>query len=621
MRIAIFDPRIQVPGLKSVLDNSDYYVIKDHMGNYDLDKRPEKFFSVYNFNYREDIKEISGANYDVVVLVYSVRDFNDKSRLDTQYHLEKLLDIVNSNTFKKVIILDNHDSEYDPSLECPYIHADIWLKRNYSKSISYNKSVVPFPFAIFGWVCPLWKVLHLNYSEENKIDRVLWGGHKSGKCNKYLPRDSILDTLGDIVTVINVSNNEYLSELSKSKFSLDLNGIGDPNIRTFEVLSCNSLLIQQRKDLVWPFENDDSFSNETQFETAEECLEKIRILRNNDDVYNRCYENQQYIKNKYFSKEWLSSYIYKYINRIVVFQNLGIHGRLGNVLFQFAATKALALHNGCETVLPPDIDTRCHDGKECLLKYFKLKTQKADWDTWNSFKGKNYTDNNYEEFWDLTPPVSLFGQFESEKYFTKYKKEILDELQFNDDVEEFSNKYLNDILEKTSCKQIVGVHFRFGDYEMAYTNPSWVIEFYNNVKDTYFNSEEYAFLIFAGGNRENSVNDIERCKEVINSNTNVIFCELNNPIKELCIMKNCNHMILTSRSTISWWGGFLNRKENKLIIVPKLNCDKFKSRNESRPCSIGDENICMSCSNIFSNTTVNINSDTFWSNEFKQVDY
>ena len=34
-------------------------------------------------------------------------------------------------------------------------------------------------------------------------------------------------------------------------------------------------------------------------------------------------------------------------------------------------------------------------------------------------------------------------------------------------------------------------------------------------------------------------------------------------------MTKCDHMILTARSTLSWWGSYLNKNPTKKIIVPK----------------------------------------------------
>ena len=312
-KIAILDPRIQAPGLISVFPDADYYVIS-YNGSYDLNKTPNKFYSDYKFEYCEEIENINDVNYDAVFIVYAVNDFADKSRGDVQHHLEKILNILSENTFKKVVFFANDDHERDPALECPYIQADVWFKRNYSETIKYSKNVVPFPFLIFGWICPLWKVLNLNFPETEKIDRVLWGGGTYPSVRPdYIGRDRFMDEIGDYVEGISVPNDVFLKELSRSKFCLDLNGYGDPNIRTLEILCANSLLMQQFKHLVWPFEGNDDFSEETIFVSPSECLRKIELLRSNKELYDQCLKNQIYIKNKYFCKEWLSNYVFRSI--------------------------------------------------------------------------------------------------------------------------------------------------------------------------------------------------------------------------------------------------------------------------------------------------------------------
>jgi hypothetical protein len=59
--------------------------------------------------------------------------------------------------------------------------------------------------------------------------------------------------------------NNFINILRDSKYSLDLLGVGDPNKRTIEILLSGSLMISQYNDLLWPFDNNESFSKETIF--------------------------------------------------------------------------------------------------------------------------------------------------------------------------------------------------------------------------------------------------------------------------------------------------------------------------------------------------------------------
>jgi hypothetical protein len=318
MRIAIVDPRIQAPGLIKLFPEADYFVIK-HRGRYDLHKHPDRFYSLYGFRYREDLETVTGANYDALFIVYACLDFRDKSRADVQHHLEKLLEIVNRSAFKQIVGFSNDDSPFDPAAECNYLKANIWFKRNFQTTTSYLPNVFPFPFIMFGPVCPLWRVLTESYSNPEKIDRVLWAGnvlpsHRPTRHKDYMSRHDLMNSpMQNNITTVNLSNRAYLDELSRSKFSLDMNGEGDPNYRTFELLMTDALIIQQFKYLVWPFDDGDAFCEETIYRTPAQFVEKLERLRANPGLYDHCLRMQKHIKEKYFTQEWLSSYVMRHI--------------------------------------------------------------------------------------------------------------------------------------------------------------------------------------------------------------------------------------------------------------------------------------------------------------------
>ena len=92
---------------------------------------------------------------------------------------------------------------------------------------------------------------------------------------------------------------EYIYKMSQYKFGLDLLGVGEPNKRTFEILSCNTLMISQKGNLDWGFEEGDDFSDETVFsgDNVDELFYKIQILINNDVLYNKCLQNQSFWEN------------------------------------------------------------------------------------------------------------------------------------------------------------------------------------------------------------------------------------------------------------------------------------------------------------------------------------
>jgi len=319
MRIAILDPRIHAPGLIKLFPDADYFVMSYPGGGYDLDKTPDRFSRLYGFGYREDIDSITGENYDVLFIVYACFDFREKERTDVQYHLGKILEVVNRSAFGKIIGFSNDDCSFDPAIQCDYLKAAVWFKRNYQTTTPYSPNVFPFPFIMFGHVCPLWRVLTETYTTSEKIDRVLWAGntHKSRNPHRsqdYLSRHALIKSkLRKFIKTVKLPNHLYMQELSRSLFALDMNGEGDPNYRTFELLMTDALILQQFKHLVWPFEAGDGFSEETIYRTPEEFMEKLGRLRADMSLYNRCLANQKYIKAKYFTQGWLRSYLLEHI--------------------------------------------------------------------------------------------------------------------------------------------------------------------------------------------------------------------------------------------------------------------------------------------------------------------
>ena len=101
---------------------------------------------------------------------------------------------------------------------------------------------------MFGPVCPLWRILTEEHTHPAKIDRVLWAGNtasgNSPHRNKdYLSRHSLFNSqIRSSITPVALSNQAYMHELSRSMFALDMNGEGDPNYRTFELLTTDALI-------------------------------------------------------------------------------------------------------------------------------------------------------------------------------------------------------------------------------------------------------------------------------------------------------------------------------------------------------------------------------------------
>jgi hypothetical protein len=258
-----------------------------------------------------------------------------------------------------------------------------------------------------------------------------------------------------------------------------------------------------------------------------------------------------------------------------VFPGIGIKGRLGNQMFQLAALKAVSLKNKGKAFLPEDLDNRVHHGQKCLLNYFKHEVSFINSSECAHLPIFYESDNHLQvinsHFFDIKDSCAIDGHFESELFFRDYKEEVKKMFIFIDEIQLYAENYINSLKESNPGSEIVGIHLRRGDYHEPHQYPLLFIKFVNFARDFYFNNPKYIFLVFTGGNiQEDNSNytDLAWCKENIN---NSHYCETNSTIKDLAIMTQCDHMILTTKSTLGWWGAYLNKNPNKKIVVPAVS--------------------------------------------------
>ena len=323
MRIAIIDFVNQDIGLKILFPESDYYI---HNEEECTKIQRTESYKYYNITHNMDWANINDINYDYLFAIVPVYDaIPGKTFYKPNIHniYNKINEIIDNNNFKKIFIFDNYDYDYDP---CEYYKSEIYdkitlfFKRNYSKSKIYDKKVVPFPFIMFGETAIIEKcdkefVSYQDYFK-NKINRVFFTGtifiHEDPQYNIVRNRRSIYNKIQH--TVYNpghLNYNTFLYEMRNSKFGLDLLGVGEPNKRTFEILLSGALLIYQKNDMKWGF--DEEFNEECCFTDEHDYINKLNALTNDENLYNKCLTNQYNIVKKYFNKEWLRNYIVEFI--------------------------------------------------------------------------------------------------------------------------------------------------------------------------------------------------------------------------------------------------------------------------------------------------------------------
>lgn len=316
MKIAIIDAMNQDIGISILFPDADYFVdtIEFESKRYNMNK-----FSIIP---RTDIQNINDKNYDIlfiIIALYNAKPGTTHFNPKIKTILDKELEIINNNNFKKVCIFDNYDYDYDPNEIINNKKIDFFFKRNYNKHKLYKNNVIPFPFFMFGEVSIIEKILQSNLNiGKQRINRIFFSGslftHQDNTLSYTRDRKTIYKQIKKyIYNPGRLNYNQFLKHINDSKYSIDLNGVGDPNKRTFEILSQGSLMISEYNDLKWPFEDGDEFSKELVFKNNQEFIDIINKIKNDKDFYDTSINNQIYIWNKYFNIQWIQLYILNHL--------------------------------------------------------------------------------------------------------------------------------------------------------------------------------------------------------------------------------------------------------------------------------------------------------------------
>lgn len=253
-----------------------------------------------------------------------------------------------------------------------------------------------------------------------------------------------------------------------------------------------------------------------------------------------------------------------------------LKGGLGNIFFQYAAGKSLAVRNKTSLRLDLSHYVSLRDMfarnlvKElgCFRMDAELFVPSLPGKAINCFTlGVLSKELSFKEkYFGYDPAVmklgnksKLDGYFQSEKYFQEIEPVIRKSLQFR---MPFSDRRVSDYEKKIAESNSVAVHIRRGDY---------LKKSLHNIctEDYYYRSIEYMreslahphFFVFS--------DDIEWCRANIGSGEHD-FVGINIARQRLAdfhLMSLCKHAII-SNSSFSWWAAWLNSSTEKTIVSP-----------------------------------------------------
>ena len=271
-------------------------------------------------------------------------------------------------------------------------------------------------------------------------------------------------------------------------------------------------------------------------------------------------------------------------------------GGIGNQMFQYAAGKALAEH-GVELKL--DIsDFQFYTNRWFSLNHFNINADIASDEEISKFIGKNkskslmllrerigrllplkrrkiYYEHHFhydEGFFNLPSNIYINGYWQSEKYFKDIKSIILNDLSFKEPLEGLNNEISVKILSSNS----VSIHIRRGDYVTNkithLTHGVCGIEYYiNAINYISKHLEEPHFFIFS--------DEPDWAKTNLRTSFPISFVNHNsgqNDFEDMRLLSLCRHHIIAN-SSFSWWGAWLCRNENKIVIAPQKWFNEYKA--------------------------------------------
>lgn len=156
------------------------------------------------------------------------------------------------------------------------------------------------------------------------------------------------------------------------------------------------------------------------------------------------------------------------------------------------------------------------------------------------------------------------GGWHSEKYFTEIRNTVLSTFQFN--LKNLGEKN-EEVLERIKNCISVSVHVRRGDFldSNNYSKFGAVCTlnyFLSAIEKMRTMIEKPHFFFFTNDNAWVTNNFYSPDFTVININTS------ENNWKDMFLISNCLHHI-NSNGSFSWWSSWLNKNDNKIVIVPK----------------------------------------------------
>ncbi len=268
-------------------------------------------------------------------------------------------------------------------------------------------------------------------------------------------------------------------------------------------------------------------------------------------------------------------------------------GGLGNQMFQYALYLTL-IESGKNVKLDSSLYSlvQMHNGFE-LDRCFNIHAQQVKPYIWNSirlrlilkFKPQKllYQEkSNYDKDVLNTKCAFISGYWQTEKYFRNIENKIREAFVFKN----IDSTNL-ELAKKISNNSSIAVHIRRGDYiqngahSKIYSGICTEVYYKRAIElimSRIVTKKKILAYIFSDDKyfADQFIKKLDITAEVIDINKGI------DSYKDMYLMSQCDHNIIAN-SSFSWWGAWLNRNPNKIVIAPE---QWFKSTPTENYCNI-----------------------------------
>ena len=249
-------------------------------------------------------------------------------------------------------------------------------------------------------------------------------------------------------------------------------------------------------------------------------------------------------------------------------------GGLGNQLFQIFATIAYAIEHKHQFIFPYEDELLtgvrrptywCNFLKS--ISFFTTLNKNYGYTNDSIRTLQQFRENgfNYKSLPVIDSQIafSLYGYYQSYKYFEKYQDKIFSMIKLDSQLTMIRNSFIYMYPEETIH---VSMHFRLGDYkEKQQYHPVMPREYYEKALAHIVSQQmdkPIQILYFC----EEDDNDIvlKTVNYLKNKYVGISFVKVDDKIedwKQMLMMSCCHHHIIAN-SSYSWWGAYLNKCED-----------------------------------------------------------